>query len=430
MTTVGSGVPEDEPVDSECDARDVAARRRAIASVHRLSPDLRPVWEVLHRRISEGRPVHRIKVGPLTDAQRTAVADLLGDARLPDEYWSIGLSRLDDVLLDRIGCDGRTVVEQLLGPFGNRAAERSAATAERSALWDWLAGHEVIRAQPALAAWATAMRRAGLVGGSVDRTRRELQRALRVLCAIPAAGAPLPVFAESTVGDPHALDEGRRLQTMIVRALTTLYDREPPLSAAELRELWACAGISDDELSSTVLLAGVPVSGATGPVPDILHTCARAGIGAVLSLQQLRLIQRWPAAAERVFVVENPSILASALHRFGDRCPPMICTSGWPSSAGVELLRQVADAGADLWYHGDFDGDGLRIAANLVARLDATPWRMSSADYLAAFVPDGPPVGRVDPVPWDPDLAGHMARLGYAVPEERVAETLFSDLAP
>ncbi|WP_328393645.1 TIGR02679 family protein [Nocardia sp. NBC_00416] len=398
--------------------------------MHRLSPDLQPVWEVLHRRISEGRPVHRIKVGPLTDAQRTAVADLLGDVRLPGEYWSIGLSRLDDVLFDRIGCDGRTVVEQLLGPVGNRAAERSAAAAERSALWEWLAGHDVIRAQPVLGAWAAAMRRAGLVGGSVERTRQELDCALRVLRAIPATGSPLPVFAESTVGDPHALDEGNRLQTMIVRALTILYDRELPTGAAELRQLWACAGISDDELSSTVLLAGVPVHGATGPVPEILRTCARTGTAAVLTLQQLRRTPRWPAAAERVFVVENPSILAMALQRFGDRCPPMICISGWPSSAAVELLRQAADAGAGLWYHGDFDGDGLRIAANLVARLGARPWRMSSADYLAAFVPEGPPVGRVEPVPWDPELAGHMVRLGRAVPEERVADTLFSDIAP
>lgn len=416
-------------MDRRCDIEDAADGKCATGSVHRLSSDLRPVWEVLHRRLSEGRPVHRIKVGPLTDTQRSAVADLLGDARLPGEYWSIALSRLDEVLFDRIGCDGRAVVEQLVGPLGDRSSERSAAAAERTALWEWLARHEVIRAQPALAPWATAMRRAGLVGGSVDRTRRELERALLVLRAVPAAGLPLPVFAESTVRDPHALDEGNRLHTMVVRALTILYDRERPTGTAALRELWACAGITDDELSSTVLLAGVPMRGGAGPVPDILRICADAGVAAVLTLQQLRLTQRWPAAAERVFVVENPSILAMALHRFRDRCPPMICTSGWPSSAAVELLRQVAGAGAQLWYHGDFDGDGLRIAANLVARLGATPWRMSSTDYLAALVPDGPPVGRVDPVPWDPELAGHMIRLGHAVPEERVAETLFSDIA-
>ncbi len=302
-------------MDRRCDIEDAADGKCAAGSVHRLSSALGPVWEVLHRRLSEGRPVHRIKVGPLTDTQRSAVADLLGDARLPGEYWSIGLSRLDEVLFDRVGCDGRAVVEQLLGPLADRSAERSAAAAERAALWEWLARHEVVRAQPALAAWATAVRGAGLVGGSVERTRRELERALRVLRAVPAAGLPLPVFAESTVRDPHALDEGSRLHTMVVRALTILYDRERPAGAAALRDLWACAGITDDELSSTVLLAGAPLRGKSGTVPDILRICADTGVAAVLTLQQLRLTRRWPAAAERVYVVENPSILAMASSR-------------------------------------------------------------------------------------------------------------------
>jgi uncharacterized protein (TIGR02679 family) len=126
-------------------------------------------------------------------------------------------------------------------------------------------------------------------------------------------------------------------------------------------------------------------------------------------------------------VFENPSVVALALARFGDRCPPIVCTSGWPSSAGILLLRGLSHAGTRLHYHGDFDGEGLRIAANVVARTGALPWRMGSADYLAA-VADGPPVGRVTEVSWDADLAGHLVRVGTTVPEERVAPALLDEI--
>ena len=113
---------------------------------------------------------------------------------------------------------------------------------------------------------------------------------------------------------------------------------------------------------------------------------------------------------------------------FGDRCPPIVVTSGWPNSAAVLLLQKLAAAGTRLYYHGDFDGEGLRIAAAVVARTAATPWHLTSADYLSA-VSEGPPVGRVSEVPWDPELAGHLARTGITLAEERVAATLLDELA-
>ncbi|MFJ8347998.1 DUF2399 domain-containing protein [Streptomyces sp. NPDC094153] len=47
-----------------------------------------------------------------------------------------------------------------------------------------------------------------------------------------------------------------------------------------------------------------------------------------------------------------------------------MCTSGWPNSAAIHLLRLLADQGAILRCHGDFDGEGIRITAYL---LDKTP---------------------------------------------------------
>ncbi|MFD5436667.1 DUF2399 domain-containing protein [Kitasatospora sp. NPDC127067] len=51
---------------------------------------------------------------------------------------------------------------------------------------------------------------------------------------------------------------------------------------------------------------------------------------------------------------------------FGRHCPPLVCISGWPNTAVIHLLRRLSDDGASLRHHGDFDGEGIRIAVEEV----------------------------------------------------------------
>jgi uncharacterized protein (TIGR02679 family) len=156
--------------------------------------------------------------------------------------------------------------------------------------------------------------------------------------------------------------------------------------------------------------------------------CAEAGHAAALTLSQLRTAGVMRLPCDDLWVFENPSMLAMALARFGRRCPPIVITSGWPNSAVILLLERLATTTARIHYHGDFDGEGLRIAAYIAARTSAVPWHMTSDDYLAA-VSEGPPVGRVSEAPWDAGLAGHLTRVGVTVAEERVAAGLLIEMA-
>jgi uncharacterized protein (TIGR02679 family) len=394
--------------------------------VDSLSPALAPIWRALHLRMSSGQPVSRVRVGPLDAAGRAALADLLGLDRLPGEYATVSVSRLDAVLRTALDVGVADVVERLVGPPADRAGDRRRAAVERAELWEWLERHPVVAAAPSLVAWAAGVRRGGLVGGTVAETRRELERALAVLAALPAPGLPLPVFAERVLGDPHGLDDPGRCPGLVLRALAARAGLPPPADSDVRRALWERAGVAPDELSSTVLAAGFRLPGHD-VVARVLRASAEAGQAAVLTLAQLRAAGDRPQVPPDVWAFENPAVLALALDRFGARCPPLVCISGWPSAAGVLLLRRLTDGGATVRYHGDLDGDGLRIAANVLSRTGARPWRMTSADYLAAAAA-GPPVGRVTPVPWDPDLAGHLTRIGAAVPEERVAAALLDEL--
>ncbi|MFJ1548486.1 TIGR02679 family protein [Streptomyces sp. NPDC088246] len=396
-------------------------------------PELRPLWQTVHDRLSSGRPVTRVRLGPLDDAQREALADLLGLGRLPDVRPSVALARLEVAVTELCGRTVRETVTDLVGPLADRATERRRQEDERAGLWAWLDAHDIVRAQPALADWAASCRAAGLVGGSPGRTRALLTDTLAVLAALPAHAEPLPVFAARVVrGDSHALDDGTRLSSLVLRALAALHDTDPPQSAADRRAGWTRAGVADDELSATVLTAGL-LPGGDGPLARVARVCAEAGQAASLTLAQVRApggltLGTRPAAV--VHVVENPSVMALALRRFGPSCPPLVCTSGWPNSAAIHLLRLFADHGAILRYHGDFDGEGIRIAAYVLDKTPAQPWRMTAADYRAAVarLTGGPPPGRLTEAPWDPELTVAMAGHGITVVEELVADVLLDDL--
>jgi uncharacterized protein (TIGR02679 family) len=399
------------------------------------APALAPVWRAVHDRLSSGRTVTSVRVGPLTAEEQGALADLLGLDRLPGEYYQLPISRLDAVLAEITGRPAGPLVVALLGPLDDRAGRRTRAEAERTELWRWLAGHPVVRGQPALTDWVDHVRRAG-IQRSVPATRATLERALLVLAALPAHGQPLPAFANDVLADPHALDDGTRLSGLVLRALAAVYAVEVPGSAEPRRALWERAGVADDALSTVVVAAGLRPSG-TDLASRILSACTEAGQAAAVTLAQLRSC---PALAcpdlvqgGAVRVVENPSLLAMALARFGRRCPPLVCTAGWPNSAGILLLRLLTAGGARLHYHGDFDGDGLRIAAYVLAKTAAVPWRMSAADYRAAVgrgaAAPGPPAGRLIDAPWDPELAAAMRTHNTVVPEESVAAVLLADLA-
>lgn len=405
-------------------------------------PLLRTLWAAVHQRLCSGRPVTRIRVGPLSGDERAAVADLLGARVLPGVHTTIALDRLDAAVLEATGRDTVGVVGELIGPIADRRQEALSRRASRDELWRWLEGHPVLVGQPVLQDWARRCRRAGLIAGSVDGTRRLLEEALAVLDALPAEGIPLPVFAVGLLGDTHALDDDRRLSALVRTALACLYDVEVPAGAQARRALWEQAGIADDALSVTVLVAGARPR-STGLVPEILRACADAGQAASLTLAQLRACPELILPGHEVRIVENPSILAQALHRLGTTCPPLVCLAGWPNSAGLAVLDLFRDGGQRLHYHGDFDGEGIRIAAHVLAKSTARPWRLHGADYLAAVQRTGPAdpgggtrgsparcasIGRLSAAPWDRSLSDAMARIGVAVAEEQVLDELLADL--
>jgi uncharacterized protein (TIGR02679 family) len=317
---------------------------------------------------------------------------------------------------------------------------RADLEAERSAAWSAaFAGLErQVAERPELAAWLEQLRRTGQVkrlAPTAAEAAGLLETLALVVSALPVEGESLGRFAARITGRAHALDDGRALGALALGAARAIAGLEPPghdESPAEARrEAWAAVGVLCDELSNAVLALGLP--GDTTVTGRILALARSDGQPVWLTLRQLvRDRPRWRHDVPRVYVCENPSMVALAADQLGPACPPLVCTNGQPRAATMLLLRSLAGEGTELLHHGDFDWWGIRIANVLHRRLSMIPWQFDHLSYRRAAEShpqacslDGLPVAAV----WDPKLAGAMEHDQRRIEEELVAEELLQGLA-
>lgn len=381
--------------------------------------------QAVHARLSRHPEASTFQLSLPEKEAREALADLLGLPKRPAARTRVRVQDVRDAVEAASGMSLSDYLEAHYGPLLDPAAPRRHAASDRARLWQWWSAHPFLAQRPTLTAWAETIPQRGTRGG-VAATRLLLERAVLVLEALPAYDELLPVFAGRLLNDTHALDASTALSGMVLGAVAADQDLDRPREAAGRRALWRSVGIRDDELSSTVLVAGLRPNGRS-TVAQLCRIAADAGEVLSLTLSQVRQpVDHW--GVSRLYVVENPAMLALATGELGTRTPPMICSAGWPTAAVTELVCLLTARGAVAHYHGDLDGEGIRIAAHLIDLTGVRPWRMTTNDYLAHVGDHGSPVGRVSEAPWDATLAPAMREHQIAVLEETVWETLRGDL--
>ncbi|GLZ08177.1 hypothetical protein Acsp03_56430 [Actinomadura sp. NBRC 104412] len=390
-------------------------------------PALSRLVAALARRVELGRPL----TGTLTlpdpsDAELRALRGLLGSNRIGGRTSAgVPLGQLAEALAAAgIAPDLGTAVQALCGQITPRFVLSAAEDAARRTAEETLAN-----GRHAGTGWYRAWVAELTADGTLTRLIRRaeiglVEAAVAVLDLLPAPGIPLPVLAERVTGDTKALS-GTPLPGLILRALALRAGTARPRDGEAERALWESAGVIVDDLSSQVLVLGLPAHG-DHPLAGWLTDAAQRHTPFRITLHQLVTMPVTPQATV-VHVCENPSILRAAVTA---ATSPLICTEGIPSAACHRLLRALAEAGATIRWRGDFDWTGLRTTATAMTRYAAEPWRMGTPDYEEALATgDSEPLrGTPSPSPWDEDLAAHMRRTGRAVMEERLLPLLLLDL--
>lgn len=411
-------------------------------------PELATVRQRLRRRFERAEPgatLETIRLTGIDPAAHRALCQLTGRPSRLANSMTLNLTELDARLRQAGLADSlRDALEQLEGLIVPHARLKR----ERQARWAALMSSPI--GAPLLRVWQsspTALTLLKRLGREPERAARLLAEADAVLQRLPANGLPRSQLAAETLGDAHALDSGRPVATLVLTAwrhhegvaMTAVDDSlenaeatngvsPDKLSASEhQRDVWARAGVLVNELARPALFLNLPEP------PDAPRTWV-AGEPAYLSLRQLlRHSPSWPVAGCKVFVCENPNIVAIAADRLGARCASLVCTDGMPAAAQRTLLDQLATAGAHLLYHGDYDWPGITIGNHIMRTWRAMPWRFGTHDYLAAVAetPQRPPDlggSGVDAI-WDEDLAPVMHKHRLAIAEEATAEALLGELA-
>jgi uncharacterized protein (TIGR02679 family) len=403
------------------------------------APQLRFVWEAVHDRYTRQAadvPVHSITFTGLTRPQRDALAGLLGRSRLPGVTVMVRMDQLDRRLLDSdAAMTARHVAELLHGPIVNRPAQRRAARQAREWMWDQLE-HAV---DPRLAGWIHHLRASGtatrVARAAAVATDQLVAEALAVAELLPADGMALPRLAERATGDPHALDRGRPLRTLLLLAALHMTD-EPlliPPSLVAQRAVLATVGVHLDSVSTDVLVLGLRADG-TGHVDRLANQAADAGEPLRLTL---RMLQAAPPiirpTSQPVSVCENPSVVEAAAARLGRPSSPLVCTDGIPTTAVLQLLASARRQGAIVRVSADFDAAGVRITNLLARQVSAIPWRYTADTYRQAVTARADRqrvrlTGQIPDVLLDPQLAAEMRRTRVAVYEEQQTDILLGDL--
>jgi uncharacterized protein (TIGR02679 family) len=396
----------------------------------------RPELQRLVKRLNERRELGRSLTGTITlesalPEERRAVDQLL--RRVTTKGASLGIpldTLLGELRKAQLADSWAEVLDALCGPPDPRRAASAAKSKAWGEVWDRALAMSS-NASPMVLVWLEGLRRDGLLkrlsGDEAQSAAVWIRQAIDLFRQLPLDGEPLAAIAARLTGNSHGLDSDTPLATIILRGIALLYGCSMPTCAAERRGLWSKGGIICDELSAPVLTFNLLLRGAR-PLTELLTVGCAAAVPLHLSTRLLQATD-WNSvvAPTRVYVCENPSLVAVALRHLGALSSPLICLDGEPKTAGWFLLEKLRNAGTELWYHGDFDWKGVAIAGRIINRVGAKPWRYSANDYLAAkgFEPlEGSPV----PTPWCPNLATALDERQIVIHEEAVAESLMTDL--
>ena len=398
------------------------------------SESCKPLLGRLRKRAERGKPfTGTLQLPGLSEAERQAVADLTGQTSRGGRV-SINVAAFEQLIRNtgRFASLLRLIEAAVGDSIENKRAVHERHAAEWRQLWEWAASRA--ENDSARQRWLNELRQTGWLKA---RSRRDhhvamqmLTTAFELLEQLPCRGIPLPVFAACHLNDAHALDLNRDLSRLVCRGIAATQNLATPVKRSELRRTWESVGIVPDELSVTVLALNLPVIGDS-LTDHVLRAHAKLGEPCRLTFRQLRVSAPTIQTANQspLFVCENPSIVASAADRLGSKCQPLICVEGQPNLAAYKLLQMAMSRGWKIFYHGDFDWGGIRIANWIYKHLGFSPWRFDASHYRGFPRKHRKLIPPKSAALWDPELSAAMTSDGHVGEEEQVIEQLVQDLS-
>ena len=420
----------------------MSGQAAACAAYFKGHPGYRRILEqMLCKYQSYGRPAGQICLSDATEAECAASQALFGRPFVPplfiklqafDEalqqtkFQGVTLKELLEAYFDTTRLTKKELRSQTDRSFSQMLAD-AAAEARSEACRDWLAGLSD-------KSGGYLLLRKALRDGTAGAALRQTCRGVDWLEAHAGETVRLAVLSAHATSDPHALDGDRLAGKLFLHYLAAREGRAFSTVAEERDLLYFDGGILCDSIASSVTQVGLILCAG-----DEEHPAFRAfrqrHESCTLTLMNLSALSSGRSPSGRAYLVENQMVFSQLCDRAERFHSPLICTSGQPQVAVLRLLDLLATSETQLFYSGDFDGEGLAIAARLMGRYPKLlhTWHMEPEDYRRTRPEVDLPDSRLQPLQGvtDPRLMSVAAailkqrRAGY---QELLLPALLADL--
>ncbi|GAC91997.1 DNA topoisomerase IV subunit A with TOPRIM domain [Anoxybacillus flavithermus NBRC 109594] len=346
---------------------------RGERSFHRLFCEMKKKYESL------GRIGGAISVTSFSTEEKEAIASFFGK-----EMSRVSLAAFEQQLTNTrfAGISLIELLEHYFGePFVTKKEQQIEAEREKEAYFTRLM--HTYRAQRD---WLIAVEKQRFVQLAYQQNPQTLETAISVVCRaleqLPSTYVRLPVFAQQVANDPHALDLHTLAGKLLLSALQFYAEKEYDLSSVEeVNELLQSCHLLREDVLNFVTCAGVLAETEKGRHLVFAAACETNTALNVPLREVMPLVRAYPSIGNTVFIVENAGVFSTLV----DTNVPLISTNGQLNLATMWLLDLLVKEGVTLYYSGDFDPEGLKMAQRLVERYGSSVrlWHYDRSDYLA-----------------------------------------------
>ncbi|MBB5337091.1 TIGR02679 domain-containing protein [Pectinatus brassicae] len=223
--------------------------------------------------------------------------------------------------------------------------------------------------------------------------KKLLQLLAEALDNLPTDYERLPVFANRVSGNPHIFDVNTVEANVLLQALAFLAGTNMAIMSIDAKtEIFYRHKLLRDDILNFATVFGLCGFDDTG---RIAYWYEAAKIKAPLNLPLREIVRATkirPIAEVKnkekyiVYVVENSGVFSAIidyLQQSGNN-QAVICLHGQLKMASWALLDRLYSSGAELYYSGDFDPEGLGIVEKIIERYGTRVklWHFNARQYI------------------------------------------------
>ena len=183
----------------------------------------------------------------------------------------------------------------------------------------------------------------------------ELLNLLKIISKTKENNPTSLTILASTSSNPHFLDLGTSTSNLFFKLTANYYKKKEPKTTIEKIKFLSDLNVYIDTLSNFVIIYNFKSDS------ELINTFTKEKQPLNLNLNNILTIGKIDTDLKKVLVFENPSMLPV----FAKYNIPIIISYGNPNFAFYKVIEKLIETKNQIYYNGDFDPEGLVIAANI-----------------------------------------------------------------